>query len=244
VARRDRLRTCSAPPGHPPHRSSDPVPIRDLLSGGNPRTLHNVDEVTKTILADPGRLHELVRCVLDGHDEIARMRSGDALEKVCRAQPWLVQPYVPLLLGELAKIHQPSVQWHMAQMLGHVRLTAPQRHLAVRLMNKNLDESTDWIVLNRSLDTLAILARADPAVVDDLRVQLGHHEQSSHKSSTWTCSYSPAPSKKQEPPSHRSPANHRRGPRPKAPPPVLVGNHARQRCQLVPSTRQRCAASQ
>jgi hypothetical protein len=169
-------------PGHPPPRSSDPVPIGDLLSDGNPRTLHNVDEVTKTILADPGRLHELVRCVLDGDDEIARMRSGDALEKVCRAQPCLVQPYVPLLLGELAKIHQPSVQWHVAQMLGHVRLTAPQRHPAVRLMNKNLDESTDWIVLNCSLDTLAILARADPAVVDDLRVQLGRHERSSHKS--------------------------------------------------------------
>ena len=140
-------------PGHPPPRSSDPVPIGDLLSGGNPRTLHNVDEVTKTILVDPGRLHELVRCVLDGHDEIARMRSGDALEKVCRAQPWLVQPYVPLLLGELAKIHQPSVPWHVAQMLGYVRLTAPQRHLTIRLMNKNLDESTDWIVLNCSLDT-------------------------------------------------------------------------------------------
>jgi hypothetical protein len=169
-------------PGQPPPRSSDPVPIRDLLSGGNPRTLHNVDEVIRIVQADPGRLDELVRCVLDGDEEIARMRSGDALEKVCRAQPWLLQPYVPLLLGGLAKIHQPSVQWHVAQMLGHVRLTGTQRGTAVRLMNKNLGESTDWIVLNCSLDTLAILARQDPAIVNDLRAQLRRHEQSSHKS--------------------------------------------------------------
>jgi hypothetical protein len=128
-----------AAPGQPPPRSSNLVPIADLLSGGNPRTLHNVAEVTKTILANPGRLDELVRCVLDGDDEIVRMRSGDALEKVCRAQPWLLQPHVPLLLGDLAKIHQPSVQWHVAQMLGQVRLAAPQRGAAVRLMNKNLD---------------------------------------------------------------------------------------------------------
>ena len=49
-------------------------------------------------------------------------------------------------------------------------------------MKENLDESTDWIVLNCSLDTLAILARQDPAVVDDLRRQLRRHEQSGYKS--------------------------------------------------------------
>jgi hypothetical protein len=49
-------------------------------------------------------------------------------------------------------------------------------------MNENLDESTDWIVLNCSLDTLAILARQDPSIVDDLRRQLRRHEQSGYKS--------------------------------------------------------------
>jgi len=169
-------------PGQPPPRPADPSPIHDRLSGGNPRTLHNVDPVVKTVVAEPERLDELIVCVLDSEDEIVRMRAGDALEKVCRAQPVLLQPHVSLLLGDMAQIHQPSVQWHVAQMLGHVRLTPTQRHRAARLMNANLDESADWIVLNCSLDTLAVLARQDPAVVDDLRRQLRRHEQSGYKS--------------------------------------------------------------
>ena len=144
--------------------------------------LHNVDEVVKTVLADPERLGELIACVLASHDQIVRLRAGDALEKVCRTQPCLMQPHVPLLLGEMGKIHQPSVQWHVAQMLGHVRLTATQRRRAAGLMDENLDESTDWIVLNCSLETLAALARAGPAVVDDLRGQLRRHVHSGYKS--------------------------------------------------------------
>jgi hypothetical protein len=65
-------------PGQTPPRSTDPVPIHDLLSGGNPRTLHNVDEVIRTVLAQPERVDELIRCVLDADDDIVRMRAGDA----------------------------------------------------------------------------------------------------------------------------------------------------------------------
>jgi HEAT repeat protein len=169
-------------PHHAPSRYTDQVPIGDLLSGGDPRTLRSADEVVETVLAEPERLDELIRCVLDSPDNIVRMRAGDALEKVCRAQPSLLQPHVSLLLGDLSTIHQPSVQWHVAQMLGHVRLSAAQRRRAAGLMNNNLDESTDWIVLNCSLETLAVLARADPSIVEDLRRQLGRHEQSSYKS--------------------------------------------------------------
>ena len=169
-------------PHQPPPRPTDLAPLHDRLSGGDPRTLHNVDEVVKTVLADPERLGELIACVLASHDQIVRLRAGDALEKVCRTQPCLMQPHVPLLLGEMGKIHQPSVQWHVAQMLGHVRLTATQRRRAAGLMDENLDESTDWIVLSCSLETLAALARAGPAVVDDLRGQLRRHVHSGYKS--------------------------------------------------------------
>jgi hypothetical protein len=169
-------------PGQQPPPSAAPVPIHDRLSGGDPRTLHNVDEVVATVLSEPERLDELIACVLDGDDEVLRMRAGDALEKVCRARPWLRQPHASLLLGDMSKIHQRSVQWHVAQMLGHLRLTGAQRGRAVRLMSEDLDESTDWIVLSCSLDTLAVLARQDPAVIDDLGGQLRRHEHSGHRS--------------------------------------------------------------
>lgn len=161
----------------------DPEPaIPDLLSGGGPRELRNVDKVVAMVLAEPERLGELLSCILESPDEVVRMRAGDALEKVCRAQPSLLQPHVPLLLGDLSTIHQPSVEWHVAQMLGEVALSSAQRRRAAGLMDKYCDESSDWIVLNCSLQTLAILARQDPAIVDDLRRQLARHEQSSYKS--------------------------------------------------------------
>jgi len=57
------------------------------------------------------------------NDPIIRMRASDALEKISR-QPldWL-QPYIPQLLTEIGPIDQPSVQWHLAQILGQVQLT-------------------------------------------------------------------------------------------------------------------------
>jgi hypothetical protein len=93
----------------PPARPTDVAPLHDRLSGGDPRTLHNVEEVVKTVLADPDRLGELV---LASDDQIVRLRAGDALEKVCRTRPGLMQPHVWLLLGEMATIHQASVRWH------------------------------------------------------------------------------------------------------------------------------------
>ncbi|MDR9450916.1 MAG: hypothetical protein RI637_06850 [Acidimicrobiia bacterium] len=156
--------------------------IRESLSGGNPRKLQNVDVVVALVLEEPGRLDELIGCILDHDDEIVRMRAGDALEKVCRERPSLLQPHVPLLLGRMSQIDQPSVQWHVAQMLGHVRLTARQRTRAALVLRNNLDYSSDWIVLNWSLETLAALARRDLDLIEPLRRSLRHHEHSSYKS--------------------------------------------------------------
>ena len=62
-----------------------------------------------------------MQCVFSA-DEIVRMRASDALEKVCRSRPALLQPFVPRLLGEMSRIEQASVQWHLAQILTEVRL--------------------------------------------------------------------------------------------------------------------------
>ncbi|MFZ1489953.1 MAG: hypothetical protein WAS51_08420 [Ilumatobacteraceae bacterium] len=156
--------------------------LRQLLEGGNPRTLGNVGAVVELVHAHPDRLDELISCVLGNDDEIVTMRAADALEKVCRSDPALVQPHVPTLLGGMATIDQPSVQWHVAQMLGQVRLTARQRARAVRILRANLDHSADWIVLNCSLDTLATLARHDATLVETLLAYLRRYQHSSYKS--------------------------------------------------------------
>jgi len=51
----------------------------------------------------------------------------------------------------------------------------------------NLDHSSDWIVLNWSLDTLAILARTDVHLIAPLREYLGRFEHSTYRSLVKRC---------------------------------------------------------
>ena len=104
----------------------DPGAVEALLTGGDPRSLRNADIVVDAASRQPERLEELVQCVFSA-GEIVRMRASDALEKVCRAHPRLLQRFVPRLLGEMSRIEQASVQWHLAQILAEVPLDEGNR---------------------------------------------------------------------------------------------------------------------
>lgn len=107
------------------------------------------------MLADRARLQELFATMADP-DEVVRMRVGDALEKVCRERPEWFVAHVDRLLSDLGQIEQPSVQWHVAQMLQHLHsdLSHDQVQQATELLQRNLSSSTDWIVLNVTMDVL------------------------------------------------------------------------------------------
>jgi hypothetical protein len=134
------------------------VTVEALLTGGDPRRFRNADIAIDAASRQPERLAELVQCVFSD-DEIVRMRASDALEKVCSAQPGLVQRFVPLLLSEMSRIDQASVQWHLAQILTEVRLDEEERAEAIAILEHNLDSSGDWIVTNLTLQALATFAR-------------------------------------------------------------------------------------
>jgi hypothetical protein len=134
--------------------------FEDMLAGGNPRTLGKAEETVAIVLANPRRLNELFECIFSTN-EIVRMRAADALEKACRQQPSLFEPYVPRLLNEVSKIHQPSVQWHLAQILAEVPLERNERATAVRLLKGNLSQSKDWIVITCTMQSLVVFAQQD-----------------------------------------------------------------------------------
>lgn len=156
--------------------------VRQQLVGGDPRTLRHVDMVVERVRRTPHLLDELLDCVVGEEDEVVRMRASDALEKICRDRPDLLQPRVAVVLGPMARIPQASVQWHVAQMLGELPLTAHQRSRAARLLDRYLRASTDWIVLNCSLETLAALSREDDGLLGLLREHLARCEESPYRS--------------------------------------------------------------
>ena len=147
--------------------------VEALLTGGHPRSLRNAGIVIDAASRQPERLEELVQCVFSA-DEIVRMRASDALEKVCRSHPRLVQRFVPRLLAEMSRIEQPSVRWHLAQILAEVPLDEGQQAQAITVLEHNLDTCGDWIVTNCTLEALAVFARVSPAVRARLTERLAH----------------------------------------------------------------------
>jgi len=157
------------------------VNIGATLSGGNPRSLGHPTEVVRFVLDNPARLDELFDCLFN-NDEIVRMRAADALEKICQQNPDWVTPYIDRLLTEVAAIEQPSVQWHLAQMIGELTLSDAQQAKAVDILKHNLEYATDWIVLNYTLEVFAQFARKDDGLKPYFKQQLERHSHSRHKS--------------------------------------------------------------
>ena len=81
--------------------------FRGQMSGGNQRKIDN-RPVIEAVLHDPTRVGELFECVKD-QDAYVRMRAGDALEKVCRANLSIVQLLKTRVLNEMSALDQPSV---------------------------------------------------------------------------------------------------------------------------------------
>lgn len=159
----------------------DTPPIEALLEGGDPRSLGNVNEIVTRVLDNPSDMAELFECLFS-KDEIVRMRSSDALEKIARIRPDWFAPYVERLLQDAAQIRQPSVQWHLAQIVSSVPLSDAQTARAIRLLQYNLHTMNDWIVANFTLEALAVFARQGHLPKDELIQLLKAHQTSRYKS--------------------------------------------------------------
>jgi hypothetical protein len=159
------------------NRRSTNTTFSTMLYGGSPRTLGAVPDVIERVLEDHDRLPELFDCLFD-EDAIVRMRASDALEKVCRSKPTLLAPFVHRLLGEVAAIDQPSVQWHLAQMLGHLDLSGHDRTSAVKVLKRMLQHADDWIVITSAMTSLAKFAETDSRLRAWLTPKLAEYERS------------------------------------------------------------------
>ncbi len=153
-----------------------------LTAGGRSNSLGRAGEVLALLREDPARLDELVACVSDD-DAWVRMRAVDTLEKLVRERPSLGQPYLPHVLDDLTRSEQPSVQWHVAQLLTLLDLDDDQRSRAVRWLADRLRTTdVDWIVAAQSMTTLVGLHRDGHVPTDDvvalLEVQTAHRSAS------------------------------------------------------------------
>lgn len=128
--------------------------VKILSVGGKTNSLGKAHEVIDAVLADKSKVDELYKCLFFD-DSWVRMRAADCLEKVCRVQPDWIEPYIDKMLNDLTVSGQPSIQWHLAQIVAEVELTNNQKVRAVSWLKEVLSSNTiDWIVSVNAMKTL------------------------------------------------------------------------------------------
>ena len=145
--------------------------LEELLRGGDPRALKGVTRVVDVVLHDPGRFDEVMHAMAHD-DEVVRMRAADAAEKISRTNPECLEPFKSTLLLAAAMAEQPSLRWHLAQIVPRMRLDAAERKHAVAIFRRYLGDSSA-IVKTCAMQGLADVALADvslrPSVLPLLR---------------------------------------------------------------------------
>lgn len=137
--------------------------FEEMLTGGHPNSLGRTVEVVEIVLADRARLAELYACY-GSEDAVVRLRTSSGIKRISWEKPeWLV-PYLDRLLTEIAELDQASAQWTLAELFQTLAplMNAKQRSQAEAVLKRNLANHNDWIVLNRTMQTLGAWAKENP----------------------------------------------------------------------------------
>jgi hypothetical protein len=129
------------------------------LEGGDRRSIGNSEEVVQTVSKNPALFEELFSGLL-ADDPVVRMRAADAVEKITRARPELLQPWKNMLLSTASAFQEKELRWHVAQLIPRLRLTGTERKLAEQILMDYLEDGSS-IVKTFSMQALVELAAGD-----------------------------------------------------------------------------------
>lgn len=143
------------------------VPIRPYLTGGDKRSVGQVEKVIGMVKHDPDLFVQLIAGMTDA-DPLVRMRSADAVEKLSHDHPDWLQPYKVQLLGRIAEIDQQEVQWHVVAMIPRLSLNAQDRNRAMEIFKHDLDTSSSKIVQAFSMQAMFEISEDDPIIREEV----------------------------------------------------------------------------
>jgi hypothetical protein len=133
-----------------------------LLEGGDRRSIGHADRVVAIVFKSPILFRSLVSG-LWSENPLVRMRAADAIEKLTRTNPAMLQPYKQELLGLMKDAEQQELRWHLAVMVPRLSLTASERQLVTSLLSDYLQDRSS-LVKTFALQGLADLAQLDPDI--------------------------------------------------------------------------------
>lgn len=115
--------------------------ILKLLEGGDLRSLALVDELVAHHPAEANIVDLLVELMFKT-DRLVAMRAADALEKMTKDKPELLQAHQSQLLANLTKNLPIEIRWHLALLAPRFKLDAAERQKIQTLL-------TEWIMNRR-----------------------------------------------------------------------------------------------
>ncbi|MBP2833026.1 hypothetical protein J8281_12585 [Aquimarina sp. U1-2] len=147
--------------------------FKERLKGGHLNSLGNTTEIVDEVLAEDELFYELFDCYFC-NDEVVRLRTSNAMKRICKAKKKILIPYIDRFLTEIAQIDQASAQWTLSQLFGMLEkdMTVKQIEQAKKIMKNNLANHNDWIVLNQTMDTLTRWAKKDAELNDWIKPHL------------------------------------------------------------------------
>ena len=145
--------------------------ILKKLSGGDRRSIGRSNEIAADVLVRPAQSPRLLKVLigaLTSPDEVLRMRSADAVEKITMQRPELLQPFKKNLLSLAGTITQKEVRWHLAILIPRLELTATERAVSVEILFDYLRDKSS-IVKTFAMQSLADLASTDQRLKSQIR---------------------------------------------------------------------------
>jgi hypothetical protein len=154
-----------------------------LLSGGHPNSLGNTLQVVNEVLANQNNLQKLYNTYFS-KDEVVRLRVSNAFKQVCLVQPSWVYKFCDNLINQIFPLNQASVQWTMPILFRLMSdlLTKSQQDLATSHFKHNLQNHTDWIVINTTMETLFEWSKTNKDLATWLKPVLETYMLDTHKS--------------------------------------------------------------
>jgi hypothetical protein len=145
------------------------------LAGGDHRSIGKANQVAAKVLAEPGRLAEIMSGMRH-EDALVRMRCADVAEKVSAVHPEWLAPHKAMILDLAAEAIKQELRWHLAQILPRLDLVGQERQRSVAVMFAYLADPSR-IVQVCAMPTLARFAVNDATLRRELAPLLHVREQ-------------------------------------------------------------------
>ncbi|HVT60387.1 MAG TPA: hypothetical protein VHR45_18585 [Thermoanaerobaculia bacterium] len=163
----------------PVDRSRPDVSLRDLIAGGDRRSVRQSEQARALVNARPERVSEIA-VLADDDDWLVSMRALDLLEKLAHEHADWVEPYKKLFIGPLADSDKWEVRLQVVRALPLLAWTPRERKRVIEILHRDVEHSQRFVAA-WALDGLAKLAEADRTLLSLVTPYLDSFERSGSK---------------------------------------------------------------